>query len=1394
MLVQNYLSWNIRGASSSTSRFLIRQLVNKVNPSVIFIQETKCSGWDRPSILSLGLGANVSWVEEPPRGLSGGILTVWKDEVFELSSYQSSRNWIMVRGSSTGMPGGMVLINVYAPQSISAKKEVWETLVSLISSLDEKYIMLVGDFNAVRSKEERSNGSFRQADANAFNQFISSTGLCEVNLINSDFTWYGPDARSSKLDRFFLSSEWLLEADWMVYAEHRKTSDHRPLILKSAKNDWGPKPFKFFNFGLKEVELIASLQRSWSQSASHNMIGKFRELREAARCWNNKKYGNINSRIEALEKDQNTLDEGGLVSSGRAEIMVNLEKLYTIKSSMLCQKARVDWQLHGERNTRFFHKALAKRRKSNNILSLCSGDSVITSIQEIKNTFLHHFKGILAPKKAQAVFGLPVGFLSTLSLHNSSLLVNLFSEHEVYEALKDSDPNKAPGPDGMNAGVLKALWDTIKIDVMQFFQDFYDLKQVPKGYNSSFIALIPKKINASLPGDYRPISLMNSAMKLLTKVLSRRLKLVMPMVVSQVQSAFIRGRQITDSIMLANEVVSALQDGKSKGIVLKIDFEKAFDRVSWEYVYEVLRIMNFDSRWISWVRELFCSSKISVLVNGSPGEEFAPTRGLRQGDPLSPLLFNLVGETLAALLKKASLLRLTNGVLLPNSTNPITHLQFADDVILFIQDDFHSIIGIKRVLQCFQILSGFKINFQKSSLYAFGNSRIHLKEWAEILGCKVDKGPINYLGAVLGANPRNVRFWDPLVSKFINKLNSYEAEKISLAGKMVLLRAAIDSTPLYWFSLFKIPATVANKLDQNRRSFLWGRNKDGGNKLHLLCWDKICTPKDIGGLGITSIRLKNLAILAKWIWKAYADRGSMLNNCLSMRYGKAWNYDLSLLESKKCSPVVRQIVSLISDQTIGAYLTRDNFKWYVRDGATVYFWEDWWVGNGTLQSLLPSLYAKVRCKHIKVKNFMSAWQVNCLNAILWVDNNNLSSQHEFFVLVQLLDSVSLSIGSDVLVWLPGKATFSSKVCLDLIKSSNSADRSQSYIWRMIWKIKAPPKILAFLWKLQWNILPTRLFISYRIPGVSSICPWCEEGCESIHHIFWECTLAQWGWNYLGKWWNISGLVHRRGIFSLSKLLNLFAQASLKEIWKLIVAAVLWTIWLARNDLIFGKHKIQEKCFVNIIHIRIDKWGSAAGLMDFGADPLWRVNPSGAVAIRHHKILNTFWRFKRDQFDYVAAVDGAWGLADDFSYKGGIGGYLQDSSGKLVLIFSGPVNSISAQDTEVEAILFLINWMINLNLDFKRAVICSDSSVVVNAFNEGISVKFPVQALDFSHQMKINSSIFIQFVPRNLNERADELAKKGIHRSNLLQKVVGSSISSEDLHVSLSAGPSSLESV
>ena len=178
----------------------------------------------------------------------------------------------------------------------------------------------------------------------------------------------------------------------------------------------------------------------------------------------------------------------------------------------------------------------------------------------------------------------------------------------------------------------------------------------------TWVTLVPKKSGVIAITDYRAISMVGSLYKVIAKIMSARLRKVLPRLIGDTQTAFVAGRQILDGAMIANEVVHHLKQKKKAGVLMKLDFQKAYDIVSWESLELVLEAMGFGSRWRSWVRKYLRSASISILINGSPSKPFRMERGLRQGDPLSPFLFTIIAEVLSRMLQKASSLGLIRGL------------------------------------------------------------------------------------------------------------------------------------------------------------------------------------------------------------------------------------------------------------------------------------------------------------------------------------------------------------------------------------------------------------------------------------------------------------------------------------------------------------------------------------------------------------------------------------------------------------------------------------------------------------------------------------------------------------------------------------------------------------
>ncbi|GMI69299.1 hypothetical protein HRI_000599200 [Hibiscus trionum] len=293
-------------------------------------------------------------------------------------------------------------------------------------------------------------------------------------------------------------------------------------------------------------------------------------------------------------------------------------------------------------------------------------------------------------------------------------------------------------------------------------------------------------------------------------------------VVGESQFAFIPSQQILDCSLVANEVLDHARRSGHKAIVFKIDFQKAYDTVSWDFFILVLHACGFSETWCDWIKKCVSTASISILVNGSPTEAFNITRGLRQECSLSPLLFNIVGEALNLMLPKAVSRGIFNGINVGNRDQhlEISHLQFADDLLIFCNGEEIQARNVKRVLRVFELCSGLKLNLRKSRMFGINIQEEDLNSWARKIGCRVDNFPTEYLGLPLGATRNSAHLWDPVIKNFSVKLGGWKSKFLSLGGRITLIKSILNSLPVYFISLFKMPVAIYKKFNGLISKFL----------------------------------------------------------------------------------------------------------------------------------------------------------------------------------------------------------------------------------------------------------------------------------------------------------------------------------------------------------------------------------------------------------------------------------------------------------------------------------------------------------------------------------------------------------------------------------------------
>ena len=248
--------------------------------------------------------------------------------------------------------------------------------------------------------------------------------------------------------------------------------------------------------------------------------------------------------------------------------------------------------------------------------------------------------------------------------------------------------------------------------------------------------------------------------------------MVLDQLISENQNSFVGGRQILDSVLIANECVDSRGKSRVPGVICKLDIEKAYDHVNWEALLNLLNRMGFGVKWCKWIRTCISTIQFSVLINGSLADIFGSLRGLRQGDPLSSLLFLIMMEVFSRMLRRVEGAGLIRGFKVEGRRGGgecVTHLLFADDTILFCDADVEQILHIRLLLLSFQAVIGLKVNVYKSEMVPRGEI-VDVHALAEILGCRVGELPMSYLGMPLGAFHNSPSIWNPILEKFKRKL------------------------------------------------------------------------------------------------------------------------------------------------------------------------------------------------------------------------------------------------------------------------------------------------------------------------------------------------------------------------------------------------------------------------------------------------------------------------------------------------------------------------------------------------------------------------------------------------------------------------------------------------
>jgi len=631
------------------------------------------------------------------------------------------------------------------------------------------------------------------------------------------------------------------------------------------------------------------------------------------------------------------------------EIVKDLESIWKLEEIKARQRARDRNVKEGDRNTAYFQAVANQRNRKKRISGLEGPDGWIDDNKGMLEHAVDFYRKLFGKEEDSGVklgqdFG---GVDEKVTALENELLEAPFTENEVREAVFSSYAEGAPGPDGLSFLFYQKFWNLIKADLIDMFNDFFKGDLDLSRLNFSLVTLIPKVGDATNMKQFRPISLLNCSFKIFSKFLTIRLGPISQRIVNNSQSAIIKGKYILESVVVAHELVHSLNKSGEQGVILKLDFEKAYDRVSWQFLFDMLRDRNFDPLWIKWIQQIVVGGSLGILVNGEESSFFKPGKGLRQGDPLSPLLFNLVGDGLSRMIDRAVDRGLVKGLLGDFRRGGIVSLQYADDTILFSKAEESALENLKCILMWYEQLSGMKVNFHKSELVPMNLDLDDAQRFAQIFSCPVGSFHLKYLGVPLHFGNLSRDDIQPLVDKILKRIAGWRGKLLSLAARAMLIQTCLASIPVYLLSFIKFPKLAVKLLNTHMANCLWNDSVDN-HKYHLANWEMVSMCKEFGGLGIPNLRDLNICLLGSWLKRYNSDKEKLWKELIDFKYN---TQKPNIFQSRSSGAS-----NFFKGFMWAAQAAKMGYRWKVGNGRKLRLWEDNWLGSSSLAIQFWPLY------------------------------------------------------------------------------------------------------------------------------------------------------------------------------------------------------------------------------------------------------------------------------------------------------------------------------------------------------------------------------------------------------------------------------------------------------
>ncbi|XP_072084658.1 uncharacterized protein [Arachis hypogaea] len=548
--------------------------------------------------------------------------------------------------------------------------------------------------------------------------------------------------------------------------------------------------------------------------------------------WSSRKFKRADKEIERKKTELHQIQEAGMTEEEQRrerELKKQISELWKQEEKYWGQRSRLKWLKWGDKNTAFFHATIIQRRIRNRIDKLRDetgqwilGEANIMRLVERHFTKLFTSEG--NRNLEECVTEIPKRVTREM---NEELMANITDE-EIKEAVFSMGGLKAPGPDGLNGLFFQQHWDILSKEVCGVVKQIFKEGSVPEDLGETNVVLISKTSQPESMNQLRPISCCNFVYKIVTRVLVGRLRRVLDAIISPVQSAFVKGRLIQDNIVIVQEAFHKLNkkgNHESNDIAIKLDMNKAYDRLEWNFLQRVMEEFGFSKDWVRLMMSCVKSASYRFKINGKLSTKIIPQRGLKQGDLLSPYLFILATESFTILMDKARKENLISGIRLAPTAPVITHLLFADDCIIFAGVQEEEIYQLIQTINKYTEASGQRINTDKSGLifrrHVSIQRRVNIEEITRMASWD---DPERYLGLPARWRRSKNKALEWIHEKMLDKMQGWKEKLLNQDGKEVLIKAVIQVIPVYDMNIIKFPKSFCKRIEAGIARFWWRSN------------------------------------------------------------------------------------------------------------------------------------------------------------------------------------------------------------------------------------------------------------------------------------------------------------------------------------------------------------------------------------------------------------------------------------------------------------------------------------------------------------------------------------------------------------------------------------------